>query len=258
MQPTLFSTRFRPVSRALLAVILFLGLTGGPGIAAAALPDGQAAKQAEGDYVLLLHGIARSSRQMTKLEARLTALGFEVINLDYPSRKRTIEDLATLVDAELRRLAPDDRPLHIIGFSMGGLVARGLIRWHRPARLGRVVQLAPPNCGSEVADMLKPRWAFRKFYGPAGQQLGTAADCHVGWLGAVDYELGIIAGTRSIDPVSSLIIDGPDDGKVAVRHTRLDGAADHITLPATHTFFPRNRHVIEQAMRFLLYGSFRR
>ncbi len=80
----------------------------------------------------------------------------------------------------------------------------------------------------------------------------------IGLFGAVDYELGIIAGNRTIDPVSSLIVGlgVPNDGKVSVDSTRLDGATAHIVLPANHTFFPVNKVMWRQALSFLKDGRF--
>ena len=212
--------------------------------------------QVQNEYVLLLHGIARSSRHMESLATALTDEGYKVINLDYPSRHQTIEEMSAFVASELDRRLPDGHTVHFVGYSMGGLVARGVVRWHRPEKLGRVVQLAPPNCGSEVADFVQNRWLYKQFYGPAGQQLVTSDDCHVSWLGGVDYNLGIVAGNRSIDPVSSTVIKGRDDGKVAVERTRLDAAADHIVVPANHTFFPKTDIVISQTIYFLHRGAF--
>jgi len=95
-----------------------------------------------------------------------------------------------------------DKPVHFIGYSMGGIVTRAVLNKFRPDNLGRVVQLASPNNGSEVADFLKDNWLYEKVYGPAGKQLVTDGAGIDDLLGKVDYELGVVAGTFSIDPVS--------------------------------------------------------
>jgi pimeloyl-ACP methyl ester carboxylesterase len=204
--------------------------------------------------VLLLHAIARSPASMTKLERAIAAAGFETLNVRYPSRKLPLEALAE----EVRRTAGNfiernDGPLHIVTHSMGGLVARTLIAQNRPASLGRVVMLGPPNQGSEVADLLVRTWLYRRIYGPAGLQLTTHNVMHPT---QADFTLGVIAADRTIDPLCWFLIPGPNDGKVSVARTKIDGMTDHTTVHATHTLMARNNEVLRQTIHFLRHGRF--
>jgi len=211
---------------------------------------------AQGEQVVLLHGIFRSSSHMDDLEAVFASKGFTVYNLDYPSTEYPLNQLASIVAGQLRQKIDPSRPVHFVGYSMGGIVARIVLNKYRPDNLGRVVQLASPNGGSEVADFLKENWLYEKFYGPAGQQLVTDDANIADLMGKVDYPMGVIAGNFSIDPVSSAIIPGDDDGKVSVESTRVEGMKDHIIVDASHTFFPQNPKVLSQALNFLRFGSF--
>ena len=75
----------------------------------------------------------------------------------------------------------------------------------------------------------------------------------------MDYDLGIIAGDRSIDLLFSwFVLTGKNDGKLAVEETKLPGMKDHIVLHATHTFMPSNPKVIKQATNFLQFAEFLR
>jgi len=127
--------------------------------------------------------------------------GYTVYNLDYPSTSHTLEKLTAIVAADIASKIRADKPVHFIGYSMGGIVTRAVLNKFRPDNLGRVVQLASPNNGSEVADFLKDNWLYEKVYGPAGKQLVTDGAGIDDLLGKVDYELGVVAGTFSIDPV---------------------------------------------------------
>jgi len=207
----------------------------------------------------LLHGIARTSRSLRKLERALRGAGFTTLNLDYPSRKEPLDALAEHIHPAVAAFAERNKgPIHFIGHSMGGLLVRVYVANYRPARLGRVVMLGTPNGGSEVADLLRGRSFYRRFYGPAGQQLTTDRDGVPKLLPAPDYAVGIVAGSRSIDPISSIfIVPGPNDGRVSVRSSRLDGMADHITIKACHTGLPRHSDAINQAIAFLQEGRFK-
>ena len=211
----------------------------------------------EGDYVVLLHGIARSDKHMQKLATYLQKDGFDVINLSYPSTTYRIEDLTEIINKEISERVTEEKPIHFIGYSMGGLMVRALIHKYNYKNLGKVVQLAPPNQGSEVADFVKNFWPYKKIFGPAGQQLITDQSAVKHLFGEVNYELGIIAGNATIDPISSAIIPGENDGKVAVERTKLEGMKDHIVVSASHTFFPSNKEVQRQTLCFLKNSNFK-
>ncbi|MDJ0614892.1 MAG: alpha/beta fold hydrolase [Rhizobiaceae bacterium] len=216
----------------------------------------QADVQARNEQVVLLHGIFRSSAHMEEIEEVLEQKGFTVHNLDYPSTEFPLEQLASMVATDLRQKIDPSKPVHFVGYSMGGIVTRIVLNKYRPDNLGRVVQLASPNGGSEVADFLKENWFYETFYGPAGQQLVTKDAGIEALMGKVDYPLGVVAGNFSIDPVSSAIIPGEDDGKVSVQSTKVSGMLDHVTVYASHTFFPQNKTVQSQTLNFLKFGAF--
>jgi len=214
----------------------------------------------KGDYVVLLHGMGRTTRSMRKIEKELLRNGFQVVNVAYPSTREPIETLANqyLSQAITTQCRQPDRKIHFITHSLGGIVLAYYLQNHTLTNLGRVVMLSPPNQGSELADHWQNNFLYSFFTGPAGQQLGTAPTDLPNSLGATPFELGVIAGDRTLNPWTSAIIPGADDGKVAVARTKTDGMKDFILAPRTHTFIMRGREVINQALFFIDNGFFKR
>ena len=146
--------------------------------------------------------------------------------------------------------------MHFVTHSFGGILLRYYLREKSLPNLGRVVMLSPPNGGSELADLLAKIPLVRRAAGPNRRRLGTDPGSLPAILGPVDFDLGVITGDRSLNPLFSLLIPGPDDGFVGVERAKVRGMTDFLVVPRTHTFIVRSRQVIEQTLKFLRDGSF--
>ena len=214
--------------------------------------------QAHSSCVVLLHGLARSDSSMKKLDIELQKENFQTVNVDYPSRDYSIEELAEIAISPALELCSNPDEIHFVTHSLGGILVRQYLSNNKIPNLGRVVMLGPPNKGSEVVDKMKNVPGFHFINGDAGMQLGTGEMSVPNKLGPAEFDVGIIAGTESINLILSLIIPSTDDGKVSVERTKLEGMNDHIEMETSHPFMMKNKRVIAQVIHYLKHGNFER
>ncbi len=211
------------------------------------------------ECVVVLHGLIRTASSMEEMYEALLDDGFDAVNVDYPSRDYTIEALAPMVieqGLEYCRARPDTETIHFVAHSLGGILIRQYLSGHEIPELGRVVMLAPPNQGSVAADEMTKVPGYDWINGPTGRQLGKGEGSVPLALGPANFELGVIAGTRTIDPVTSAVLPDPDDGRVSVEDTKLEGMQDHATVAHSHAYIMKMQEPIELTIRFLRTGSF--
>lgn len=213
-----------------------------------------------GDYVVLLHGLGRTSASMKRLEHFFEEHGYRVVNLSYPSTCFSVEELADVhLDAQLRQAISDPAArIHFVTHSLGGIILRQYLSNHTLRNLGRVVMIAPPNHGSDLIDHLKTSALAQKLLGPGALELGTDPHAILNHLGPLDFQCGVIAGDRSLNPFFSRLLNGPNDGKVTVESARVDGMQDFLVLHSSHTWLIWRKRTLDQTLCFLESGHFSR
>ena len=208
------------------------------------------------ECVVFLHGLARTADSMEKVAATFEESGYAVANINYPSRFFEIEKLAPLaVEAGLAE-CPAGSIINFVTHSLGGILVRYYLEQNDISNLGRVLMFAPPNKGSAVVDSLRHFPGFGLINGPAGYQLGTGEDSVPLMLGPVNYEVGVIAGTKTFNPILSQYLENPDDGKISVENTKVAGMTDFLVLHHSHPFIMKSSDAIDQAFAFIQNGKF--
>jgi alpha-beta hydrolase superfamily lysophospholipase len=208
------------------------------------------------DVVVLLHGLGRTPLSMTALWLAARSRGYRVINWHYRSAFGSVADHAQAFAAEVAPRIANAPRVHFVTHSLGGIVVRQFLATNALPNLGRVVMLAPPNRGSEVADVLQRSKLIARCVVPT-RELGTSATSVPSNLPPATFPVGVIAGSRSHIPLfSRWMNDVPNDGVVAVERTKLDGMSDFVVLPRTHTMLPWSPDALAQVFRFLEDGRF--
>lgn len=216
-------------------------------------PPGERARR---PLVVLLHGLARGQGSMARLGKALRAAGFDTASRTYPSRRHSLTYLAgEIADWIVAQAA--GRAVSAVTHSMGGVIVRHLhdprIRWER------IVMLAPPNQGSQLAAALMKNPIYRWYYGPAGGELADGSR----WP-PPPAPFAVIAGTRGLaltNPTSwtmgrRFARDTPHDGTVAVAETKLPGMRAFAEIDATHTWIMNDPRVHALVLAYLRDPTF--
>lgn len=204
------------------------------------------------ETVIVAHGLWMPGIETGLLRRRLRTAGFEALLFRFPTLRGSLDENIRKL-ARFTARAPGDT-VHFVGYSLGGVIVLAMLARMRVERVGRIVCLGSPLTGSRVAARFKRTALGRHF---VGRSLAEHVDRGGFERWALDYELGIIAGTRSAG-VGRIVasLPGGNDGTVAVEETRLPGATAHTTLPVTHTQLLFDAAVARQTIHFLRCGRF--
>ncbi len=176
----------------------------------------------------------------------------------YPSIRGTLDENARSLADFIAEQAFDR--VHLVGHSLGGVVALRMLALERDAPVERVVCLGSPLCGSRAASHLNQTDWGNTILGKS-ITAGVVDDAANQWARDVcaSRDIGVIAGTVPVG-VGQLLtsFDETNDGTVAVSETRLTGIKDHICMPVNHKGLLISKDVTDQAAAFLKRGEFLR
>lgn len=193
--------------------------------------------------VLIAHGWLGHAGQFRPLARHLTQAGFDTAVLSYPTMFGSFERAVEL--ARRAAVSGSAAPLHLVGFSLGGLVMRALAA-ERPAGLASLLLIGTPNAGSPIADLIG-----RIAPTPALRRLSTAPPV----LPPVNgIPIGCIAGSRR-GPMG-LLFGEENDGRVTVSSALAISHHDARTIAVGHRALPFSAETASLAVSFLRDGHF--
>jgi len=206
---------------------------------------------ARAQAVVLVHGLWMHGLLLILLGRRLARHGFSVRRFSYPSMRLTLSENAQRLACYCNAI--DAPVVHLVGHSLGGLVALQAAAGGAVSRLGRIVLLGSPFSGSDSALSLRRLPGGRALLGRSLPQWmeGPHADSE-------GLEIGVLAGSRALGlgRLANPGLSQPNDGVVRVDETRVPGMRDHIVLAVSHSAMIVSAAVAEQTRFFLQEGRF--
>lgn len=202
------------------------------------------------ERVILLHGIWMRGITLLPLAHRLRAAGYAVETIEYASVFAGVEPAVARLRERMRKAS--EGTVHLVGHSLGSLVALRAAGGDDALPPGRIVCIGPPLRGSAVARSLAALPGGRWLLGRSADVLLEGLDA---WSGP--RAVGVIAGSLPLGLGAALgALKAPHDGTVSVEETRLDGIADHCVVAASHTGLLFSSEAATRAIDFLRQGGF--
>lgn len=207
------------------------------------------------EIVVLVHGLWLGAWSMALVRRRIAQCGYDVRRFSYKTVRADFRENAEDLQAFLAEL-PRDATVHLVGYSLGGLIIRALFHYFPDQRPGRIVNLGSPHLGSHAANQ------FARFGGRPmlGRSIGELmAGRPQTWNPPGGRDIGVLAGDVPIG-IGRLFpgLPKPNDGTVSVAETRWPLCTDHIILHVTHWGMLLSRDVVSQTCHFLRAARFGR
>lgn len=211
------------------------------------------------ETIVCLHGFWSHGAGMYLIKRRFEGeYGIRTLIFNYPSVRGSLDENAEALAAFIDKRC--DGGVHIVGHSLGGVVALRALARHADLPPGRLVCLGSPLTGSRSAMFLKTQhWAEPII----GRSLPVAVidEPASSWCDEIcaQRDVGVIAGNSPLG-LGQLVaeFDEDNDGTVGVSETRLPGACDHLVMPVSHNGMLVSASVVDQAAAFLKRGRFLR
>jgi pimeloyl-ACP methyl ester carboxylesterase len=203
------------------------------------------------ETIILIHGLWMNDIVMLPQQRWLARRGFAVRRFSYPSMRRGLQHNAKALSQYVD--STDSGNIHLVGHSLGGLVALSMLAQYHNPRVRRVVLMGSPCMGSHCASALLRTPGIAALAGRSLKEWLVLPRSQL----PKEIEIGVLSGSRSLG-LGRLIsgLPRPNDGVVSVMETRLPEARDFITLPVSHAEMLVSRACADQVAAFLGNGSF--
>jgi pimeloyl-ACP methyl ester carboxylesterase len=202
--------------------------------------------------VVLLPGLWMPAWVMLPLAWRLRARGHRCVRFGYASAWSGLEANSERLARLLGSLRAER--VHIVGHSLGGVLALHTVASRHPPRVHRIVMAGSPYADTYAARRLAEREWGRRMLGHTVPQ----------WLARekpsapAGVEIGVIAGTlpRGLAALVAPEMPRPHDGVIRVVETPVPGMAAYAEVHTSHALMLISAEVARLVERFLSTGRF--
>ncbi|MCX7727333.1 MAG: hypothetical protein N2053_10860 [Chitinispirillaceae bacterium] len=209
--------------------------------------------------IYLLHGFGSLPLSLIRIEQELSKRGYSVKNYGYNSLYTELDTVGFKLYRELSSSKYDS--VSFITHSMGALVVRSMCKYIDTISsfplIFRMVMIAPPNRGAEIADFFSSNSILNTLLGPNLQKMRTDTNSYVMHLPLpLCKEAGVIIGIKRKGFWFRKDINEFSDGYLTPKRSVLGIEKDIAIVNEYHSMLTMKKEVVNLVVNFIENGSF--
>jgi hypothetical protein len=209
--------------------------------------------------IFVIHGYATPRIVMKKIDKCLKKANYATENYSYKSISVDLDTLGKQLYNIIEKSGYDS--VSFVTHSMGALVVRSMLQYSIKDKsfpvIFRMVMIAPPNKGAEIADFYSSLFLVKKLLGPNVRHMTTDSGSYTNKLPIPNNsEIGIIIGIRGKKHGYNLFIKGDNDWVLTPEKTKLGIEKDRVFIKHRHIALLRQKIVCNLVIEFLASGTF--
>lgn len=213
----------------------------------------------KGHMIIMLHGLFDSKNIFKPLWREAIKNGFMAAAINYPSSQKHLDSHVRQLDFFLNNLV-DVQEVSFVTKGVGGLILRSLLNmqnreWQKKLKIGRIVQICPPNKGSRLFGKLSKYKAANMILGPMLSDAKPAKAAYIPNFPA-GYDIGIIDCDSLLKKAFRLFNGNNQNAYFGEKEAYLDNAKEIISIDNWHPNPLKNPEIVNKTVRFLKNGSF--
>lgn len=202
--------------------------------------------------ILLVHGFAKSKKDMTYLETQLIKLNYTCININFPLTFKPIENSFKLLKDKILTLKDKHKKIILIGHSTGCIVIRKVLEnTFITNNIYCCILISPPSKGSLLAD-IACKYTPLGYYCKTLNGITTLGIKKLNLKSNFNIPIGIIMGSDSSLFLGKLFYKEPNDGRVSI-NSALQGCyyKDFLILPLNHKKLHYSEKIVKEINFFI-------
>lgn len=213
-----------------------------------------------GSYkVYVIHGYGGTTTMMSKIDKSIKNEHFITENFAYKSITVDLDSIGMELYLNIKRSGFDT--VSFVTHSMGGLVVRSMLQYSQKDKnfpvIHRIVMLAPPNGGAEIADFFTKKPGMKRLLGPNVEHMRTDSNSYAHKLPIPNNsELGIIIGIRGKSKGYNPFIPSDNDGLLTPKSAKLGVEKEIVYVYEDHNIMTQKTLICKLVNDFLKLGKF--